>query len=321
MSGLQFPQDITQSGRYMTMRFSAYQRRTLNAPAVTSPLTGANTIRLPLPNDLVDSQRVQYNDNALSPAVGAILENVIGNNIRRPNLGSISELSNFFSTSTLESAVGPGVAGATGLIANQLTGALGGAPYRAVSQFAGIAVNPFLSVSFETPQFKTHRFSWKLVPRDQVESNTIKNIITAIKKAMLPGVRNLGGVIQNNLLFDYPDIVEIFLNPNEYTYNFKHCVVKSFNVNYAPGNSPAFYRGSNAPVAVDITIELQEIEYWTKADIDPNAAQSQFTSLSTLSAAVTSAAAAIAAAAGRPQTPPTPPATPNPTTGTRSGPN
>lgn len=144
-----------------------------------------------------------------------------------------------------------------------------------------------MSVSFETPQFKTHRFSWKLVPRDQVESNSIKNIITTIKKAMLPGVKNLGGVIQNNLLFDYPDIVEIFLTPNEYTYNFKRCVVKSFNVNYAPGNSPAFYRGSNAPVAVDIVIELQEIEYWTKADMDPNAAQSQFTNANTLATAVT----------------------------------
>lgn len=313
MSGLQFPQDITQSGRYMTLRFSAYQRRTLNAPAVTQPISGDNTIRLPLPNDLVDSQRVQYGDRQLGPTVGAILENVVSRRTGPTPLPTLpnsagdaaAAISELFSVQTLQGAAGGAVAGATGAALNRIQTQLPDVT-AGLSQYYGVGINPFMTVAFEVPSFKTHRFSWKLVPRDQVESNSIKNIIATIKKAMLPGVKN-HGVIQNNLLFEYPDIVEIFLTPNEYTYNFKRCVVESFNVNYAPGNSPAFYRGSNAPVAVDIILELKEIEYWTKADYGGTA--TQFSSLDSIRNLFGS------------QTPATPPVAPNPTNGRVSGPN
>jgi hypothetical protein len=80
--------------------------------------------------------------------------------------------------------------------------------------------------------------------------------------------------------------LEINFRPSdEFLYRFKPCVVESINVNFTPGSSPSFFRGTStrapAPTAVNIELRVQEIEIWTKADYLRNA-DGRFNALSFL---------------------------------------
>jgi hypothetical protein len=156
---------------------------------------------------------------------------------------------------------------ATTGVASALTGASAGE----MLQLGGLAQNPFLTVLFKQPEFKKHTFSWKLAPNNAQESNTIKDIINAFKSNMLPAMApNAGGT-----LLTYPNMAMINLYPDEsFLYKFKPCVIESLNVNYAVGGQPSFFKGTNAPTLVQIDINLLEIEYWLKEDIEDNSFRS-----------------------------------------------
>ena len=151
--------------------------------------------------------------------------------------------------------LGLGTANANPLIAQSVQSAT-----TAASVLSGITTNPFQVVLFKSPEFRRHTFSWRLVPRNLDESERIKNLVDVFKYHSLPGL-SPGAVF-----FSYPEVLEIKFRPTDkYLYKFKPCVVRNVSINYAP-NSPSFYRSSNAPTAVQITISLQEIEIITKAD-------------------------------------------------------
>jgi hypothetical protein len=253
---LQFPTDLINdtAGRnyYMTLQFQSYERRAITDRAFVRATDG---IRLPIPNNLVDTTQVSYSDQALGPAGGAAIE--AADEIKKSggSAGSIGQ-------GTLD-------------ILNGLAqgGAAQAAPLttKVLSQTFGVAQNPMLTVLFESPTFKEHQFSWKLSPNNQQESNTIRDIINTFKSHMLPGLTDAPG----GSLLSYPDIVNITIYPNdEYLYKFKPCVITSMSINFAPGNTPSFFN-TKAPTEVQITINLKETEYWLQQDIDLSTYQTQ----------------------------------------------
>jgi hypothetical protein len=247
-----FPADLIQSNRdfYMSFKFQKYEKRAIN----NSPfLRSTGTVRLPIPNNLKDNMNVSYGTPSLGPTVGAALENILAN---PPADNSIEAVG-----STL---VGSGSAALTGAAASLVNNSAAG---QAASSYFGIAVNPYQTVLFEKPDFKKHTFSWKLIPKNEQESATIRNIVRTFQYHMSPGVGD-NSVNAPGLFFSYPSMVVISLFPSsEFLYRFKPCVLQSVNVDYAPGSSPSFYkRTSGAPAAVNITLSLTEIEYWTNKD-------------------------------------------------------
>jgi hypothetical protein len=268
---IQFPTDLTNvSEHYISFLFQAYQKRSINnAPFLRS--TG--TIRLPMPDNLKDDTEVTYSQKGLSPVVGASLDLAASGRI--PDINNLTAADGRAVTSTGATAIGAGVLanrmGSTGDVVNSL------------KAFSGITQNPYQTVLFESPQFKTHTFTWKLIPSNEAESEKIKNIIRTFQFHMLPGV--LGGA---GILFSFPSMVTVSLYPSsDYLYRFKPCVIDKVSIDYAPGaeSSPSFYSGTNAPTAVLLKISFQEIEYWTNNDFEANtfddaaalAAQSSFT--------------------------------------------
>lgn len=257
---VQFPTDL--SDAYIHMRFSKYVRRSIREQPRLDPQEG---IKLPIPSRLVDTQSLEYSQENLGPMYGAAAEAVsaAGN----PSLETLGQ-------QLIGGATGVGASQLQALLAGQ-QGALG-----AISSVTGLAINPFQTMLFKSPGFKSHNFSWKLVPSNEDESNRIESIVRLFKYHSLPAVSYGSGV-----LFAFPDILEIKLFPiDTYTYRFKPCVVENVSVNYAP-NGPSFYRGTRAPTAVELSISLKEIEIWTKADyfrngdgsIDTNARQPNLT--------------------------------------------
>jgi hypothetical protein len=254
----QFPNDLTSvTPFYMSFGFQAYVKRSIeNSPFLRSE----GTIRLPIPDSLKDTTSVTYTPTSFSgspgnQAIGAGLE-ALSN--QGPSTGLLSSITN--GADVIKNATAGAAAGAA-------QNALGGEGSAAVRAYSGLTLNPYQTILFEKPNFKSHSFTWKLVPKDGNESGIIRDIVRAFQYHMLPGVSDGIG-----LFFSFPSMVTVSLFPSsEFLYRFKPCVIDNVTVNYSPDITPSFYRGTNAPTAVTITVSLKEIEYFTNKDFSAEA--------------------------------------------------
>jgi hypothetical protein len=129
------------------------------------------------------------------------------------------------------------------------------------SALTGIQVNPFQLLYFQRPAFKEYSFSWSLTPNTPEESGTLRNIVREFKRRSLPTA--VGP------LFDYPDIALIKFYPNNLNEHIiiKPCAITSVQFDHAGTTVPSFFKNSRgAPVAVNITLQLKEIDIWTQND-------------------------------------------------------
>ena len=82
---------------------------------------------------------------------------------------------------------------------------------------------------------------------------------------MLP---DTSGAIGGTLL-SYPNIVQVTASNGSsgyWTYLFKPAVVESMQVNFAPQGQASFFGTTNAPTAVEIRLNLHEIEFFLQRD-------------------------------------------------------
>jgi hypothetical protein len=249
----QFPKDLLSvSNHYISFLFQAYQKRSIDNPPF---LRSEGKIRLPMPDNLKDNTEVAYDTKSLSPVVGATLDILSQGSISNITAEGVGRAVTNLGTSTgTAMALNPG--GPAAELAN------------AVKAFTGVTQNPYQTVLFQNPEFKTHSFTWKFVPKNKEESDEIRDIIRTFQFHMLPGILAGAGV-----LFSFPSMVTVSLFPSsDYLYRFKPCVINKVDVDYAPGgeSSPSFYFDTNAPTAVSLKISLQEIEYWTNHDFESN---------------------------------------------------
>lgn len=249
---LVFPADLVSYPFFMTLAFYAYQMPSfyINQPAIGT-LSPIGTIRLPLPNYMVDNQMVVYDQESLGLALGA--------GLMKKAEGTAAAIGGTVLGGLAQGAVGAGNAlgNALGLGTSSGTTATG-------LQLTAFAVNPFLTVMFKTPAFKKHSLSWKLSPKNAAESVVLNTIINTLKLHQLPDISS------NGILLTYPDVVLISVsnsNPRQYfSYLFKRAVVEACSINYTPSGQPAFFTGTNAPGEVEIALNILEIEMWLKPD-------------------------------------------------------
>ena len=248
---LRFPLDLLgvnsdSNSYFMSLKFVKYEKRAIGD---RKSIIDKGNIYLPIPNQLNDTYKINYSDAELGPMLGSFVES---------------------ETSTRSSIETRGYGG-EGILAHPTT-LLSSELKNAVSAVSGMAINPFLTVVFKNPSFKIHSFAWKFMPKNEKETDELTKIITAIKYHMHPGLLSSSGVI-----FEYPEMLLIRLYPDDkHTYTFKPCVVTGLSMNYASSGGPSFFNSiSGAPTAVEMKIELQEIEYFTKLDYLPNSRPTQ----------------------------------------------
>jgi hypothetical protein len=245
---MRFPYDLEKQPFWMSFSFYQY-----NMPSLTQQnvyYTDQGTIRLPLPNSMVDSQHVQYSAESLSLLTGAAVNSL------QQGRGA--------------AGLAEGIAGFTA--AGQTAQNLASSQQASVAlQSQGAALNPFLTVMFKQPAFKQHALEWKLSPSNETESQQLNQIINTFRANMLPDKNNaLGGS-----LLTYPNIVQISVSVNNggyFTYVFKPAVIESFDINFAPSGQPSFFgsAASPAPTEVQIRLGVMEIEYWLSSDFGLN---------------------------------------------------
>jgi len=126
---------------------------------------------------------------------------------------------------------------------------------------SGFAVNPFLFMMFKHPNFKEHTLSWTFAPTSEQESITLASVIRQFKYNMLPS--NMG------LAYGYPSIALVKLYPSEvFTFAFKPCAVLAVQTDFTGAGTPSYFK-NGAPTVVNLTVQLKEIDLWTKNNYRP----------------------------------------------------
>lgn len=249
-----YPADLTQQDYRITFEFMEYKRPKLTESANTEIRF---SISLPIPNTLLETYGVVYNEGKY----GATLGNVIADVDRGTNT------SNTMSEGT---ALGVGRGAFQGSIANAAGsfGSVLGIEAEGVSgaadQIFGSIVNPHLSLFFGGVTMREHQFSWAFAPRNSQDSRNLKEIYYRIKRSALPTFTPDAG----NTTLEYPMMVKvrIFTKGGKELYPFKMCVIPAINMNYASSGVPAFH-ADGAPVLQQLSMSLKEIEYFTSDDI------------------------------------------------------
>jgi hypothetical protein len=129
----------------------------------------------------------------------------------------------------------------------------------AFSVATGQILNPNTEVLYKGPKMRTFSLSFKMLPRNTKDAETIRNIIQVFKVATLP---NFGGGGDENASFvSLPQLVDVSFmtgnKENEWVSQYKPAVITNFNVSYTPDGSWAT-GPDGAPVATKIDISFQE---------------------------------------------------------------
>ena len=130
-----------------------------------------------------------------------------------------------------------------------------------VSYQEGKALNDLASASFQNVEFRTHDFSWDLIPSNKKDADTLNKIIKSFKRNSLSKQQS-----DNILLFP------AFWNISVYSVNFneimsyKMSVCTSVSDDQMPDSIDAFHDDGNA-VKVTLNISIKELFRQTADDI------------------------------------------------------
>jgi hypothetical protein len=144
----------------------------------------------------------------------------------------------------------------------------------------GKAPNNHMALLYKGPgSFRDHSFAFKFFPKNESESDLVKDIISEFKNGTLPKLSNDGS---NNLLnssfFKAPRHHKIkFFNgagENPYLFTIGTSVIKDMSVNYDPQSLVGFH-SDGSPVQIDLNLTFQEIELQVSGDAITGAARAQ----------------------------------------------
>jgi hypothetical protein len=245
---------------------------------------GFQNIVLPIPSNLTVGQGASYSDTELGILGGMAAGRIGGAELggAASSLGSAVSSKIASATAAFKNGGGTdatikGVAQASPVLAAAGAGAalgglggllaFGGTAGDAVAGIkvdSGLAVNPHLAVVFEGVGFRTHQFTYKMIARNQQESDVIKNIINTFKYNMLPSYT------AGTLALTFPDEweIEFASSLKPYLYDIGTCVLENVNVNYNGEGMPVFFENSGAPVSIEITLSFKETQIFTKERLE-----------------------------------------------------
>jgi hypothetical protein len=219
-----FPNDLEQNNRRFFTKLT-FSKYNYSFAGGAGAIVLGDSVTLPFPRKLNDNEIINWEEWSGAAAAGSALQ-TIGQFV-------------------------PGASMAGSAISSLAAGV------DMMGTFTGQSVNPFQFMMFKRPNFKEHTLQWTLAPNTKEESETLKRIINTCKKAALPS----GG--RTSIMMDYPDLCNVSFTPDNYLYKLKPCAIISVHVDYTGAGGPSFFN-SGAPTVVNLTLQLKEIELWSK---------------------------------------------------------
>ena len=227
-------------------------------------------IALPMPSNIEDSNSVSYEAGNMDKLTAKGLEiagSAIDTNLF--NVNGLGDQLNTLTTQILGTTDDKGVNDGKGLITgetiNLVKKALGASAINVfganvsinslLARSEGRILNPNMELLFNGPTLRTFRFSFKMTPRDENESVSIKSIIRTLKKNM--AAKGVG-----DLFLKTPNIFELQYKkgnkPHPYLNLFKPCALTDISVNYTGENVYATY-ADGTPISMVMTLTFKEL--------------------------------------------------------------
>jgi len=292
---LRYPYEaITDSTDYLQITISAYTppgttlvRTNIlnNADAVnvseTRPITDKNiqsltqdgVILLPMPSNIQDGNSVSYGESSVDAftAIGAAsagnMMNTDFTNAKTVNNKKVFDITGGLSkiaTEGIEAIKDLQDAGAQKMIlkalAAEAVSVFGGniTANQLLARESGQILNPNMELLFNGVTLRTFRFSFKMTPRDDKESEQIKYIMRSLKRNM---AAKSGGEGKNTFL-NAPNIFELTYrkgnNNHPFLHKFKPCALTDMAVNYTGENVYATYH-DGTPVSMTMDLTFKEL--------------------------------------------------------------
>ena len=264
-------------------------------------------VKLPMPNDLKDSNNVAWGEDQLNAITAAaatlsaggvnagfdILESIASGD---QNLlqGLSQALTGTFGGLKEALAKAKEVAfaqGGTGkdlqLLGRSAVGSgllnlagFGVSPEAILARGAGVIPNSNLQLLFNAPTLRAFRFNWKMSPRSQEEAIRINNIIRFFKQGMAVKRNKNSGAGGGSYFLATPNVFDItfrtsktnreITNENNAVLRIKTCACVGAAVNYTPQQMwNAYEKGQ--PTSCILSLEFKELEpiYNTDYEEDP----------------------------------------------------
>lgn len=253
--------------------FKEYSLSAARSGNISSKGTGAGSVTLPMPVQLLDAYGIAINSNQLG-ALGDLAATAMEGSGLFKNIGSISGGSfSEFAASSLQAATAAGQGVYNAINSSALGNAAAYMARRGLSQInegvgagvsvgLGTALNPHAALVFEGVNLKNYTMSWQLAPRSEKEAETIRSIINTIKVNMHPEYEVGKGFLK------YPSLFQPSLqgaNPS-HTITFKPGFIKDLQIDYSP-NGLSFNRGG-IPSTVNFSISFEEAQIRTREDFN-----------------------------------------------------
>ena len=274
-SSVNFPSNLTDESPFYTV-FRIKEREVRpdygSGRGITyaAQTTSLQTIKLPLPPNLSTTYGVNYNSTEFG-VVGAAIGSLAGD-IASRGAGAVAESAIRGALNSIADAINDPIGSAKelgrdlGSVAARLaleSDIPGAVP---IASAAGVALNPYQAVVFQSPNFRTHTFNYTLFAKNKQESDAIRGIIKRLKSAMLPNFVGTGGGF-----FSYPYIFEIgFVGAGDYLFRIAPSALADFSVDYHGDGTPSYFGNSRAPTNIKISMTFQELTILTQKDVLEN---------------------------------------------------
>jgi hypothetical protein len=221
------------------------------------------TIQLPIPSNIGDTNQVNWGDDSLNSLAlyGAEqIQNVLSSSNFFGGVGGL--LNDVSSTSTQSILKGGGQDLIKKYFTSTLVNSLGAntSPEGLLSRASGQVLNPNMELLFQGVNLRSFAFDFDFAPRDEKESNVVKEIIRVFKISMAP--RTGSNTEGAGLFIKAPNVFLLKYKSGSqdhpYLNKFKPCALTSMGMNYTGSGSYATY-ADKTPVHMKLSLSFTEL--------------------------------------------------------------
>jgi hypothetical protein len=232
------------------------------------------TIQLPIPSNIGDTNQVNWGDDSLNPLAAFGTEQA-GKVINSGDFGKglIDAAREIGNTGREIVTKGGGQDLITKYFQSILVNSVGAntTPEGLLSRASGSVLNPNLELLFSGVNLRSFAFDFDFAPRDEKESNVVKEIIRIFKQSMAPKTgSNTEGA---GLFIKAPNIFLLkYKSGNQdhpYLNKFKPCALTSMGMNYTGSGSYATY-ADKTPVHMKLSLSFTELNPIYNEDYKPS---------------------------------------------------
>ena len=269
------------SGKKQTRSFINEKLPQYNRTAVSAELYKRDTtgrfpqIMLYMPDDISDTLKASWQGKSFGSTTAGILSSAGADGIVEKLKSAANTTGKGISKAPVELAASLVTGLAKGITGDQInTGDIFGS-------IDGVIRNPNVEVLFQKLELRTFDLTFKLIPYNADEAQTIKKMINVFKKSMLPsysiGDTEVGGkkgsenrAVEASFI-KVPKVCKVTYmrgsNQHPDLPTYKMCAITDVNINYTPdGNYAVYHDGS--PVAYQLKINFMETKLLFSEEID-----------------------------------------------------